>query len=113
MSSATPPPTAAALPSSAQITASSGSNLALAFGSLPAHRRRGMAIFYAFCRVVDDASDEETLTLEEKRVELAFWRAEVARACSGGKDQPLSPSAGNSARSLGNSRSHRSRSTRS
>jgi len=75
------------LPPSALITARSGSNLALAFGCLPPERRRAMGIFYAFCRVVDDASDSSA-PLEQKRAELDFWREEIRRAYV---SQPLSP----------------------
>lgn len=66
--------------SSAEITKSSGSNLALAFFSLPPEKRRAMSIFYAFCRVVDDIADSETLTLEEKRTQLEAWRQDINRA---------------------------------
>ena len=46
-----------------------------------------MGIFYAFCRVVDDASDQDA-PVEQKRAELRFWREEIRLAYVG---VPLSP----------------------
>lgn len=75
--------------SSQAITARSGSNLALAFICLPPERRRAMSIFYAYCRVIDDAADSETLTLAEKKKELDFWREEIRRAYLSTPESPL------------------------
>ncbi len=63
--------------SSQDITQRSKSNLALAFATLPAARRRDMTTFYAFCRVVDDIADDPTASLDAKRTALAHWRAAV------------------------------------
>lgn len=57
-----------------QITAASRSNLALAFVALPQERRRDIATFYAFCRVVDDIADGSG-TREERAAALEKWRA--------------------------------------
>jgi squalene synthase HpnD len=76
-------------PTSAEITASSGSNLALAFFCLPPDKRRSMSIFYAFCRVIDDIADSDTLPLEEKRAQLQAWREDIDRAYR--NETPLSP----------------------
>jgi squalene synthase HpnD len=86
----TAPPAAAMppLPGSEAITQSSKSNLALSFASLPAAERRGMSIFYAFCRVVDDVADSTELPLDEKRRQLGQWREEIRRAYL---DKPLTP----------------------
>src|SRR6185369_16930457 len=65
------------------ITRRSASNLALAFVLLPKHKRDGMSALYAFCREVDDAADDESLPLEERRRRLASWRGDIERACSG------------------------------
>jgi len=65
------------------ITRRSASNLALAFVLLPKHKRDGMSALYAFCREVDDAADDESLPLEERRRRLASWRSDIERACSG------------------------------
>ncbi len=62
-------------PSSAeQITRASKSNLALAFVSLGAERRRDITVFYAFCRLIDDIADSPALPLEEKAQQLVSWR---------------------------------------
>src|SRR5256884_7218447 len=66
------------------ITRKSASNLALAFVMLPKPKRDGMSALYAFCREVDDVADEETAPVEQRRQQLAAWRADVGRACAGG-----------------------------
>jgi phytoene synthase len=60
------------------ITKSSGSNLALAFIALPRQKRMDMAIFYGFCRVVDDLADEPGLHPAERLRELDRWKLMVA-----------------------------------
>src|SRR3990172_3164930 len=69
---------------SRQITRKSASNLALAFVLLPKAKRNAMSALYAFCREVDDVADEESLPAEERRAQLAAWRADVSRACNDG-----------------------------
>jgi squalene synthase HpnD len=85
----TAPQTVPDLPGSEAITQSAKSNLALSFASLPAAERRAMSIFYAFCRVVDDAADSTELPVAEKRRQLNEWRKEVARAYEGTPATPL------------------------
>jgi phytoene synthase len=63
------------------ITRKSASNLALAFVLLPRPKRDAMSALYAFCREVDDVADEDTVPVEERREQLAAWRADVKRAC--------------------------------
>jgi 15-cis-phytoene synthase len=63
------------------ITRKSASNLALAFVLLPKPKRDGMSALYAFCREVDDVADDETLPVEQRRRQLAEWRADLDRAC--------------------------------
>src|SRR5580698_6334175 len=63
------------------ITRKSASNLALAFILLPKPRRDAMAALYAFCRSVDDVADEEAAPVEQRRKQLAEWRADIKRAC--------------------------------
>jgi phytoene synthase len=58
----------------AKITRQSKSNLALAFVSLGRERRHDITIFYAFCRVIDDIADSETLSIEQKQRGLNQWR---------------------------------------
>jgi phytoene synthase len=63
------------------ITQKSASNLALAFVLLPKAKRDGMSALYAFCREVDDIADTESVSAEQRRSQLAAWRADVRRAC--------------------------------
>jgi phytoene synthase len=63
------------------ITRKSASNLALAFVLLPKPKRDGMSALYAFCREVDDVADDEIAPVEQRRAQLADWRADVRRAC--------------------------------
>ena len=65
------------------ITRRSASNLALAFVLLPRAKREGMSTLYAFCREVDDVADDETLSVEDRRLRLAGWREDIVRACGG------------------------------
>ena len=65
------------------ITGKSASNLALAFVVLPRAKRDAMSALYAFCREVDDVADEESAPVEQRREQLAAWRADVRRACAG------------------------------
>ena len=69
---------------SRNITQKSASNLALAFILLPKAKRDGMSALYAFCREVDDVADEESVPVETRRTQLAAWREDVRRACTGG-----------------------------
>lgn len=66
------------------ITRKSASNLALAFVLLPREKRDGMSALYAFCREVDDVTDEDSVPVERRRERLAAWRADIRRACEGG-----------------------------
>jgi len=65
------------------ITRKSASNLALAFVLLPKAKRQGMTALYAFCREVDDVADDESVPVEQRRIRLAAWRDDIARACAG------------------------------
>jgi 15-cis-phytoene synthase len=65
------------------ITRKSVSNLALAFILLPKARREAMSALYAFCREVDDIADNDSVPTEKRRADLAAWREDVQRACSG------------------------------
>lgn len=68
---------------SRSITRKSASNLALAFILLPRAKREGMTALYAFCREVDDVADDESVAVPDRRKRLAYWRADIARACAG------------------------------
>ncbi len=65
------------------ITRKSASNLALAFLLLPRAKRDAMSALYAFCREVDDVTDNESEPVEKRREQLAAWRADIRRACAG------------------------------
>lgn len=69
------------------ITRKSASNLALAFVLLPKPKRDGMSALYAFCREVDDVADEDAVPVEQRRTQLAAWRADIRRACAGDKPE--------------------------
>lgn len=66
-----------------QITHKSASNLALAFVVLPPHKRAAMSALYAFCRKVDDVADEDSVPVDQRRLQLAAWREDIRRACEG------------------------------
>jgi phytoene synthase len=63
------------------ITRKSASNLALAFIMLPRAKRDAMSALYAFCREVDDVTDEDSVPMEQRREQLAAWRTDIRRAC--------------------------------
>src|SRR6185312_16916525 len=69
------------------ITRKSASNLALAFILLPREKRDGMSALYAFCREVDDVADDESAPVARRRDQLASWREDIRRACSGENPQ--------------------------
>ena len=56
---------------------------------LPAERRRAMYAIYAFCREVDDITDEPGAT-EDKLRALAGWREEISRLYAGQPQWPTS-----------------------
>jgi phytoene synthase len=67
------------------ITRKSASNLALAFVLLPKRKRDAMSALYAFCREVDDVADDESVSVEQRRAQLAAWRDDLRRATTSGK----------------------------
>jgi presqualene diphosphate synthase len=56
---------------------------------LPPSRRHAMYAIYAFCRVVDDIADDETVPLAERLPRLADWRARIADLYGGVTDGPV------------------------
>lgn len=68
------PAVAAPPPSADEITRASKSNLALAFVALPPERRADISLFYAFCRLVDDITDDPGFTREVRAERLNAWR---------------------------------------
>lgn len=59
---------------SSEITRQAKSNLAFALHILPRERRDDMIVFYAFCRVIDDIADEESMPVEQRILTLQSWR---------------------------------------
>ena len=55
------------------ITSNAKSNLAFTLMDLPEDRRRHMAQFYAFCRIIDDIVDEPVMSNPERHVALDRW----------------------------------------
>lgn len=72
---------------SRSITRKSASNLALAFILLPKAKRDGMTALYAFCREVDDVADDESIPVDERRLQLERWRVDIERTCAGGSPE--------------------------
>jgi phytoene synthase len=60
---------------SSEITRKAKSNLAFALGILPKDRRDDMVVFYAFCRVIDDLADDDTLPAADREAALAAWKS--------------------------------------
>lgn len=66
-----------------QLTRRSGSSFLYAFYSLPRQMFRDMCVLYAFMRVTDDLGDDETESVEQRRVHLQHWREQLLRALNG------------------------------
>lgn len=62
------------------ITRNAKSNLAFTLVDLPEERRRHMAQFYAFCRIVDDIVDEPVMNNEERHAALNRWEKIITQA---------------------------------
>jgi len=65
------------------ITRKSASNLALAFLLLPRAKGDAMSALYAFCREVDDVTDDKSESVEKRREQLVAWRADIRLTCAG------------------------------
>ncbi|MBF0134819.1 MAG: presqualene diphosphate synthase HpnD [Magnetococcus sp. DMHC-1] len=72
-----------------ELTRRSGSSFHDAMRLFPAPKRRAMYALYAFCRSVDDVVDccQDPVVA---RLELDWWRAEVARTFAGVPQHPIS-----------------------
>jgi 15-cis-phytoene synthase len=62
---------------------SRGSSFHYSFGLLPRAQRQAIESVYAFCRVVDDLTDERTLSPAEAALELAAYRRDIDRCYEG------------------------------
>ena len=63
-------------------------NFYYSFLVLPAEKRRAIIAVWDFCRAVDDAVDCPSEAAGDPAVELAGWRAELARCYGDAKDEP-------------------------
>jgi phytoene synthase len=59
------------------------SNFFLGFLLLPRAKREALSALYAYCRLIDDIVDSGSLTKDEARRMLDFWRAEIERLFAG------------------------------
>lgn len=66
-----------------RIVGESGSNLARTLFLVPRERRFAMRVFYAFCRIVDDAADDVSVPAEERRAALLVHRRSVREKTPG------------------------------
>lgn len=62
------------------ITSNAKSNLAFTLMDLPEERRRHMAQFYAFCRIIDDIVDEPVMNNTERHEALDRWISVITHA---------------------------------
>ena len=56
---------------------------------LPPDRRHAMYAIYAFCRLVDDIADDDSVPLEERIPRLDAWRSRIANVYRGMADGPV------------------------
>ncbi len=63
------------------ITRNAKSNLAFTLMDLPEEKRRHMAQFYAFCRIVDDIVDEPGMAPQERHTALDRWVDIISLRC--------------------------------
>ena len=83
------------------LTRRSGSHFALSFYLLPAPRRQGMEIIYAFCRAMDDIVDTEGILPEQALRQLNDWRRELKAMEAGFPAHPITVALAEVQRSFG------------
>jgi phytoene synthase len=66
------------------------SNFFLGFLMLPRAKREALSAVYAYCRLIDDIVDSGSLTKDEARKMLDFWREEVGRLYAGSPTHSIS-----------------------
>src|SRR5579875_2470286 len=59
------------------------------FRVLPRHKSDAMCAVYAFMRKADDLSDDEALSLEERRASMATWTAQWRASRTAASDDPI------------------------
>jgi len=67
-----------------QIARREAKNFYYAFVALPRHKRDAICAVYAFMRHADDLSDDETLSIAERRARLGAWLDTWHRVLKGG-----------------------------
>jgi phytoene synthase len=72
-----------------EIARKQAKNFYYAFVALPDPKRDAICAVYAFMRHADDLSDDEGLSREERRANLAKWLGDWHRASSGGSTDDL------------------------
>ena len=65
------------------LTRRTAHNFRFSFLTLPREQRRAMNALYAFNRITDDLGDDESITVDERRIRLAAWRETMRAALSG------------------------------
>jgi 15-cis-phytoene synthase len=66
-----------------EIARKEAKNFYYAFVALPSHKRDAICAVYAFMRHADDLSDDESLSVEQRRANLSAWLDAWHRASSG------------------------------
>jgi phytoene synthase len=72
-----------------EIARKQAKNFYYAFIALPVHKRNAICAVYAFMRHADDLSDDESLTIDERRANMTAWLEAWHRASQG--EQTLDP----------------------
>lgn len=68
-------------------TAYKKSSFGPAFLLLSNKKKKALAVYYAFCRLMDDIADEPTIT--DKQQQLDFWKEEIGRVFQGTPETEL------------------------
>ena len=66
-----------------EIARKQAKNFYYAFVALPEHKRNAICAVYAFMRHADDLSDDDSLSIEQRRTNLSTWLDAWHRASSG------------------------------
>ena len=68
-----------------QIARRQAKNFYYAFVALTPERRNAICAIYAFMRQADDLSDDESLSVEERRLRMQAWRTSWRKCAEGGE----------------------------